>query len=72
MASSLPPPSGFQPGDKVRIKTGTFAGMTGTILSAKDAESRGFPVCDWNVFVLLTIFGHEVPAHFEPQQLEPG
>jgi transcription antitermination factor NusG len=71
MDSEEPSPGGFRPGDKVRVTSGTFVGMTGTVLPAKEAVDRSFPVCDWNVFVLLTIFGHEVPAHFEPRQLEP-
>ena len=72
MDSNLSPPGGFRPGDKVRVTSGTFAGMVGTVLPMNEAENRGFPVCPWMVFVLLVIFGHEVPAHFDPQQLTPA
>jgi transcription antitermination factor NusG len=71
MALDSPPlPSGFQPGDKVRIINGTFISMTGTVLASKDVEDRGYSVGPGEVFVLLVIFGQEIPISLAPWQLE--
>jgi transcription antitermination factor NusG len=58
------------PQDEVRIKSGAFAGMTGTVMSVADAEARRFLVPRGMVCVKFLIFGREVLAALEPEQLE--
>jgi transcription antitermination factor NusG len=71
MASETPPPrGGFRFGDRVRISNGAFAGMTGTLLSPKDAQDRGFPLPRGMLFVVLIIFGHEVPIALDLWELD--
>jgi transcription antitermination factor NusG len=66
----------FAPGDRVVVVDGTFAGITGTILSPEELlarnpqarisrELREGGLCA----VLLTIFGREVPVELQPWQV---
>ena len=46
--------------------------MQGTVLATKDVEDRGFPVCAGELFVMLVIFGQEIPISLDLWQFEPA
>jgi transcription antitermination factor NusG len=67
------PSDDFQPGDKVSVVDGTFAGLEGTILSDEEVRRRGFrpppPSHIGKLFwVLLPVLGRDVPVDLEPHQ----
>jgi transcription antitermination factor NusG len=68
----------FQPGDRVRVKAGTFAGDEGDVLSPREdaalsangGEPRPLKRDPGWVRVALSIFGRRVPVTFTADQLE--
>ena len=66
--------SNFQTGENVRIVQGTFSGMKGRIISVTEALQRELWISDSvrneeSYWVILTIFGRDVPLELEPQQM---
>jgi hypothetical protein len=44
--------------------------MTGTLMSPKDAEERGFQLLTGMLLVVLVIFGREVPVWLDPWEVD--
>jgi hypothetical protein len=44
--------------------------MPGTLLSPREARDRRFPLPTGMLFVLLVIFGREVPVAVDPWEIE--
>jgi len=59
-----PPVSPFEPGDRVKVRDGTFVGMEGEIKEKMEALGK--------VKVELTIFGRPVMVDLEYWQVEPA
>jgi len=57
-----PPKSKFSPGDRVKVRDGTFAGMEGVVKEL--LEQKGALVVE------LTIFGRPVPVELEYWQVD--
>ncbi len=53
----------FKPGDRVRIKEGTFENFEGDVEGIDEANGR--------VTVIINIFGRSTPAELEHWQIEP-
>jgi transcription antitermination factor NusG len=76
----MPNGEGLLPGDRVRVTSGTFVGLEGTVLSEKEAEKfleknggeegplknrpRG------SAYVALPLFGRKMPIFLERFQIE--
>lgn len=65
----------FIPGDDVRIIGGPFATMLGSVVSSAEAlvhpqRSAGWSANDRLVWVILSIYGRDVPVPFEPDEIE--
>jgi transcription antitermination factor NusG len=72
-------PDAFQPGDRVRVLSGTFVSMVGDVIGFEEDDAllgevggeprppRRFPKY---IRVALPIFGKRVPITFLPDQIE--
>jgi transcription termination/antitermination protein NusG len=59
-----PKPPKFQPGDRLRVKKGTFAGMEGDLVTLMEEEAK--------VELTLTIFGRPVKVQIDYWDVEPA
>jgi transcription termination/antitermination protein NusG len=61
-STAEPPKSKFSPGERVKVRDGTFAGMEGVVKEI--LEQKGALVVE------LTIFGRPVPVELEYWQVD--
>ncbi len=67
-ATAVPAKLPFAPGDKVRVRDGTFQGLEGTVESIKEPKDA---TDSYHITVKLTVFGRPTNVQFEHWQIEP-
>jgi transcriptional antiterminator NusG len=68
VAAKLPAKLPFGPGDKVRVRDGTFQGLEGTVEAIKEPKDAAD---SYHITVKLTVFGRPTNVQFEHWQIEP-
>jgi len=69
-------PSKFFPNQVISITNGMFVGMTGRVIGMGEVIQRNLPLndaiqCGDAFWVIMTIFGREVPIELGPHQMVP-
>jgi len=63
----------FQPGDRVRVTHGPFAGRSGQIIGVEEAAKRRLSIGDrirkgFSYWIIILVCGREVPVALEPSE----